>query len=77
VASILALLGGPRWVGGVGASLEPGEVGEVAVTSLPISAREIRERIRAGRSIQGMVPALVEEYIHKHRLYRDNLPPSA
>jgi nicotinate-nucleotide adenylyltransferase len=77
VASILALLGGPRWVGGVGASLEPGEVGEVAVTSLPISAREIRERIRAGRSIQGMVPALVEEYIHKHRLYREDFPSSA
>ncbi|MCS7202197.1 MAG: nicotinate-nucleotide adenylyltransferase [Dictyoglomus sp.] len=35
----------------------------------PISAQEIRERIRMGRSIRYLVPPLVEEYIYKKRLY--------
>jgi nicotinate-nucleotide adenylyltransferase len=75
VAPIHVLLGRPRWVTLVsrsqGTSLEPGDVGVARVTSLPISAREIRRRVRVGESIQGMVPATVEEYIQKHRLYRE------
>lgn len=80
VAPIHALLGSPRWIflprGSREATLEPGDVGVMPVTSLPISAREIRHRVRTGESIRGMVPAPVEEYIRKHRLYQDD-PPSA
>ena len=36
-----------------------------------ISASTIRDRVRAGRSIEGMVPPAVAAYIHDHRLYTD------
>lgn len=35
----------------------------------PISAQEIRERIKNGKSIKNLVPPLVEKYIYKRRLY--------
>lgn len=35
-----------------------------------VSATEIRERVRLGRSIRGFVPDAVEEYITAHGLYR-------
>jgi nicotinate-nucleotide adenylyltransferase len=35
-----------------------------------ISSTEIRERVRAGKSIRGFVPDAVAEYIAAHRLYR-------
>lgn len=35
-----------------------------------ISATDIRRRVRAGDSIRGLVPAVVEHYISTHRLYR-------
>lgn len=35
-----------------------------------ISATEIRERVRAGRSIRYLVPDRVAEFIESHRLYR-------
>jgi nicotinate-nucleotide adenylyltransferase len=38
---------------------------------LPGSSSEIRERIRAGRSIRCLVPPEVIDYIEKHGLYRD------
>jgi nicotinate-nucleotide adenylyltransferase len=37
----------------------------------PVSSTEIRERIRTGESIDGMVPREVAVYIEKHGLYRD------
>jgi|Deesub1362A_J573_1020465.scaffolds.fasta_scaffold00095_95 nicotinate-nucleotide adenylyltransferase len=38
--------------------------------SLEISGREIRRRVRLGRSIRYLVPDEVEDYIRLHRLYR-------
>ena len=35
-----------------------------------ISATDIRRRVRAGDSIRGLVPTVVEHYISTHRLYR-------
>ena len=36
-----------------------------------VSATDIRERVRAGRSIEGLVPDAVREYIAAESLYRD------
>jgi nicotinate-nucleotide adenylyltransferase len=38
-----------------------------------ISASVIRDRVRAGASIEGLVPEAVADYIHAHRLYTE--PP--
>jgi nicotinate-nucleotide adenylyltransferase len=40
------------------------------VTSLDISATDIRMRVRTGRSIRFLVPEPVRRYIHDHTLYR-------
>jgi len=37
---------------------------------LGISGSDIRRRVREGRSIRYLVPAAVEDYIHRHGLYR-------
>jgi nicotinate-nucleotide adenylyltransferase len=37
---------------------------------IPVASRDIREAIGAGRSVTGLVPPLVEEYILKEGLYR-------
>ena len=39
------------------------------ITSVDISATEIRNRIREGRTIKYLVPQKVEEYIYQHNLY--------
>ncbi|MFB3920747.1 MAG: nicotinate-nucleotide adenylyltransferase [Terriglobia bacterium] len=36
----------------------------------PVAARDIRDAIRAGRRVTGLVPSLVEQYILKEGLYR-------
>jgi len=41
---------------------------------VPISASDIRRRVREGRSIAGLVPASVADYIARHRLYRADVP---
>ena len=41
-----------------------------SITGVDISATEIRERIRKGRSIRYLVPKAVMEYIQRHQLYR-------
>jgi nicotinate-nucleotide adenylyltransferase len=38
--------------------------------ALDISSRSIRDKVRRGRSIRGLVPPEVERYIHDHGLYR-------
>jgi nicotinate-nucleotide adenylyltransferase len=39
-------------------------------TALPIASRDLRERIRAGRSVRHLVPPGVADYIEKRGLYR-------
>jgi len=43
----------------------------LAVPAVPVSATEIRERVRRGAGIDGLVPAAVAAYIEEHGLYRD------
>jgi nicotinic acid mononucleotide adenylyltransferase len=40
------------------------------IRALEISSTEIRERIRRGETLDGLVPAPVAAYIRKHELYR-------
>jgi nicotinate-nucleotide adenylyltransferase len=42
----------------------------VEAPSLPIASRELREAVRAGRSLRYLVPDAVADYIEKRRLYR-------
>ena len=42
----------------------------VEAATLPIASRDLREAVRAGRSIRYLVPAAVADYIEKRRLYR-------
>lgn len=39
------------------------------IAALPISATDVRQRVRDGESIAGLVPEAVEHYIQKHNLY--------
>ncbi len=41
------------------------------IPAVDVSSTEIRHRIRLGRSIQGLVPESVEEYIRKKNLYQE------
>ncbi|MFQ6102811.1 MAG: nicotinate-nucleotide adenylyltransferase [Candidatus Glassbacteria bacterium] len=45
-------------------------VTSVAVTSVDISSRDIRQRVRNGRPIRYLVPEEVERYILKEELYK-------
>ena len=51
--------------------IENGELGINAVeySPLEVSSSEIRERLKKGESIRGLVPENVEKYIEEHRLY--------
>lgn len=40
--------------------------------TVPVSSTEIRRRVRAGQSIDGLVDARVSRYIHHNRLYRED-----
>jgi nicotinate-nucleotide adenylyltransferase len=51
-------------------SLPAERVHRVEGTALPIASRDLRERIRAGRSVRHLVPGGVADYIEKRGLYR-------
>ena len=42
----------------------------VELPSMPVSATEIRSRVKAGQGIAQLVPAAVARYIEQHHLYR-------
>jgi nicotinic acid mononucleotide adenylyltransferase len=71
---VLARLGRPGWrrVPPVAPeALAPGECALVETRSVPVSAREVRERLAAGESARYQVPLNVAEYIAHHDLYRE------
>ncbi len=43
---------------------------EIPVQTVDISSSEIRDRIRSGRSVEGLVPPPVEDYLQQRGLYR-------
>jgi nicotinate-nucleotide adenylyltransferase len=55
----------------------PGDLGPAArvfvanATSLPLSASDLRRRVREGRSLRYRMPEAVAEYIQAHGLYRE------
>ena len=51
-------------------TLPPERVHRVEGTALPIASLDLRERIRAGRSVRHLVPGGVADYIEKRGLYR-------
>jgi len=61
-------------VAGRGASDRPLPAGfraeRLPMRRVDLSATEIRDRVRAGRSIRGFVPDAVADYIDAHQLYR-------
>ncbi|MCH7809012.1 MAG: nicotinate (nicotinamide) nucleotide adenylyltransferase [Chloroflexi bacterium] len=55
-------------------ALPGGLAGRIIWLDMPpvdVSATEIRERVQAGRSLEGLVPEAVREYIAAEKLYRD------
>jgi nicotinate-nucleotide adenylyltransferase len=52
-----------------------GGTDEAEPVAIPdVSSTEIRQRVRDGRSIDGLVPAAVADYVLAHGLYRDGAP---
>ncbi len=43
----------------------------VEITQLDISSTKVRELIKMGQSVHGLIPSAVENYIHEYALYTD------
>jgi len=72
--AVLARLGRTGWrriPPDAAETLAPGECALVETRSVPVSAREVRERLAAGESARYQVPLSVAEYIAHHELYRE------
>ena len=52
-------------------AIAPGEAVLVETRSLPVSAREVRALVAAGRSVRYLVPPSVADYVAQHRLYAE------
>ena len=46
------------------------------ISPLDISSKEIRQRIHRGEEVKNLLPPSVDHYIMRHRLYRDDSPPT-
>ena len=68
----LATLAVMRRSGPEGSPVAPISAGAIAVSTrrVDVSSTEIRERLRAGKSIKGFVPESVERFIEARGLYR-------
>jgi nicotinate-nucleotide adenylyltransferase len=51
---------------------EESNISVCAVPAVDVSSSEIRGRVSRGEAIHGLVPESVEQYIHHHRLYRND-----
>jgi nicotinate-nucleotide adenylyltransferase len=49
----------------------------VEVPLVPISATDIRQRVAEGRSIDGLTPPAIVDYIRTHQLYQPGSKPGA
>ncbi len=67
---VLREIGAEAFVTFTGGEIPPGGVLVVHATSLPISASELRRRVREGRSIAYRLPPAVIEHIAARGLYR-------
>jgi nicotinate-nucleotide adenylyltransferase len=43
----------------------------VEMPGIEFSSRDMRRRVREGRSIRFMTPRAIEQYLLEHQLYRD------
>lgn len=50
---------------------------KIQAPRIEIASREIRQRVRDGRTIRYLVPSSVEAYIREHRLWTSNAPQEA
>ena len=46
------------------------------ISPLDISSKEIRQQIHRGEEVKNLLPPSVDHYIMRHRLYRDDSPPT-
>jgi len=67
---VLREIGEERFVRAVGGGVPPDGVLIAHVTSLPISASDLRARVRDGRSLAFRLPDAVIAYIERRGLYR-------
>ncbi|HEY7649029.1 MAG TPA: nicotinate-nucleotide adenylyltransferase [Methylomirabilota bacterium] len=71
---VLAAIGLARFAPVEGARLPAGAVMILHATSLPISASDLRRRVREGRSLAYRVPPAIIHYIGSHSLYVGEAP---
>ena len=54
------------------AAAELGNADVLKIEPLPMSSTDVRQAVKAGQPINGMVPAAVARYIAEHGLYRQD-----